>query len=229
MKAILLDIEGTTTPIDFVYQTLFPFARRQMREFLTRNFNEIQTEILQLKEEHAHESANSPKLGKTAESFAVYLLWLMDEDRKSTPLKSVQGKIWQKGYESGELKSEVFADVLRAFERWKAEEKTIAIYSSGSVLAQKLLFKHTNYGDLTSFISNYFDTKTGAKRDAESYRKIALNFPSAETLTFVSDISEELDAAKDAGLNTFLAIRPGNEPINHQTNHQPIHSFDEIL
>ncbi len=96
-------------------------------------------------------------------------------------------------------------------------------------MAQKLLFKYTNYGDLTLFISNYFDTQTGAKRDAESYRKIALLFPPTETIAFVSDISEELDAAKEAGLNTFLAIRPGNEPINHQTNHQPIHSFDEIL
>ncbi len=200
-----------------------------MREFLTQNYADIQTEILQLKEEHARETANPPKLDKTAGSFADYLLWLMDEDRKATPLKSVQGKIWQKGYESGELKSEVFADVIRAFERWKAEEKTIAIYSSGSVLAQKLLFKYTNYGDLTLFISNYFDTQTGAKRDAESYRKIALLFPPTENLVFVSDISEELDAAKEAGLNTFLAIRPGNEPINHQTNHQPIHSFDEIL
>lgn len=230
MKAILLDIEGTTTPIDFVYQRLFPFARRQMREFLTNSFSEIQTEILQLKEEHKRETENPPKLDETAESFAAYLLWLMDKDRKSTPLKSVQGKIWQTGYESGELQSEVFADVPRAFERWKAAEKTIVIYSSGSVLAQKLLFKYTNHGDLTSFISNYFDTKTGAKRDVESYRKIAsaLRFP-LETLAFVSDISEELDAAKDAGLNTFLAIRQGNKPINHETNHQPIHSFDEIL
>jgi len=200
-----------------------------MREFLTENFADIQTEILQLKAEHARETGNPPKLNDAPESFADYLLWLMDKDRKSTPLKSLQGKIWQKGYESGEIKSEVFADVFRAFERWKSEEKRIAIFSSGSVLAQKLLFKYTNYGDLAYFISNYFDTNTGAKRDVESYRKIALSFPPTENLVFVSDISEELDAAKEAGLNTFLAIRPGNEPINHQTNHQPIHSFDEIL
>ncbi|MDQ3181152.1 MAG: acireductone synthase [Acidobacteriota bacterium] len=169
-------------------------------------------------------------MDETAESFADYLLWLMDEDRKSTPLKSLQGKIWQTGYESGELKSEVFDDVVRAFERWKSENKTIAIYSSGSVLAQQLLFRYTNFGDLTYFISNCFDTETGAKRDAESYRKIAsaLGF-STETLAFVSDISEELDAAKKAGFQTFLAIRQGNKPINHKTNHQPIHSFDEIL
>lgn len=231
IKAILLDIEGTTTPIDFVYQTLFPFARRQMREFLTNNFAAIQTEISQLKEEHARETAKPPKLNETAESFADYLLWLMDEDRKSTPLKSLQGKIWEKGYESGELKSVVFADVVRAFERWKAEEKTIAIYSSGSVLAQKLLFKYTNHDDLTHFISNYFDTQTGAKSDSESYLKIvsALRFAPAETLAFVSDVSEELDAAEVAGFQTFLAIRQGNKPINHQINHQPIHSFDEIL
>jgi len=201
-----------------------------MREFLAQNFAEIQTQILQLKEEHTRETTNPPKLDETTESFADYLLWLMDEDRKSTPLKSVQGKIWQTGYESGELESEVFADVVRAFERWKAAERQIAIYSSGSVLAQKLLFKYTNYGDLTSFISNYFDTKTGAKSDAESYRKIAsaLLFPS-DTLAFVSDIAEELDAAEEAGFQTFLAIRQGNKPINNQINHQPIHSFDEIL
>lgn len=143
----------------------------------------------------------------------------------------MQGKIWQKGYESGELKSEVFADVVRAFERWKAAEKTIAIYSSGSILAQQLLFRYTNHGDLTPFISDYFDTKTGAKRDAESYRTIAsaLKFPPTETLAFVSDVVAELDAAEKAGFQTFLAIRQGNEPINNQTNHQPIHSFDEIL
>ena len=164
------------------------------------------------------------------ETIAEYLKFLIEVDRKSTPLKSLQGKIWQAGYESGELESVMFADVPSAFERWKAENKTIAIYSSGSVLAQKLIFKYSNFGDLTNYISDYFDTKVGHKREAESYVKIAhaLNLP-PKRLAFVSDIIAELDAAKTSGFETFLAIREGNAKVENQTKHRVIHSFDEIL
>jgi enolase-phosphatase E1 len=239
IKAILLDIEGTTTPIDFVHQTLFPFAFEKIGEYLEKNFDSIQTELAQLRAEHARDFENGldvPPLHETARENAVksltnYLHFLIKTDRKSTPLKSLQGKIWQSGYESGELVSEIYDDVPQAFERWKSEAKTIAIYSSGSVLAQKLLFKYTNHGDLTSFISGYFDTRVGHKREAESYRKIASaeSFPHVENFLFVSDIEAELDAAGKAGMQTVLSVRQGNAPLSSAPTHKIIHGFDEIF
>lgn len=237
IKAILLDIEGTTTPIDFVHRTLFPFAFERVGEYVEQNFDSIQSEIAQLHEEHARDFENGldiPLLHETSrentiKSLTNYLHFLIKTDRKSTPLKSLQGKIWQQGYEAGELVSPIFEDVPAAFERWKNQGKTIAIYSSGSVLAQKLLFKYTHRGDLTVFISNYFDTRTGHKREAESYRKIAstLSFPPVEIL-FISDIIEELDAARSAGMNILLAVRPGNLPIKENIAYHTVETFQHI-
>jgi enolase-phosphatase E1 len=233
MEAILLDIEGTTTPIDFVHQTLFSFARRRMAEFVEENFSSLTDEIKSLKIEHENDYAEefyAKEFDENAPaSVANYLKFLIDKDRKSTALKSLQGEIWKAGYESGELKSTVFADVPRAFERWREQGKTIAIYSSGSVLAQTLIFKYSNHGDLTAFIAEYFDTYVGGKKETVSYRNIAaaLNFPAAE-ITFVSDVAAELDAAKAAGLKTILVMREGNAPLDGQTTHLTIKSFDEI-
>ena len=233
IKAILFDIEGTTTPIDFVHKRLFPFAKAKIGEFVRQNFDEIQTEIEQLKIEYRKDftdqiygrdfRADSP------ESVANYLKFLTEVDRKSTPLKSLQGKIWQAGYEAGELRSEMFADVPRAFEHWKTQGKTIAIYSSGSVLAQELIFKYSNFGDLSGFISNYFDTNVGHKREAESYVKIAaaLNLP-PKRVAFVSDILAELDAARNTGMQTVLSIREGNGQITEDFTHRSVNSFDEL-
>lgn len=236
-EAILLDIEGTTTPIDFVHRTLFPFAFERIGEYLERSFDSIQIELAELRAEHARDSGgglDAPPLDeatreKAIKSLTGYLQFLIEIDRKSTPLKSLQGKIWQQGYESGELVSEVFDDVPAAFERWKNHGKTIAIYSSGSVLAQKLLFKYSNHGDLTAFISGYFDTRAGHKREAESYRKIAStpSFPHVENFLFISDIEAELDAAREAGMQTLLVVRAGNAPLAENSKHQTIHSFDE--
>lgn len=211
IKTILLDIEGTTTPIDFVHKTLFPFAKERIASFVAEHFAELSHEVRQLSEERKNDTGyqNALDAGDPA-SISAYLKYLIDEDRKSTPLKSIQGKIWEEGYMSGEIVSAVFDDVPDAFERWTAEGLAIAIYSSGSVLAQRLLFRHTRYGDLTKFISNNFDTAVGAKRDAESYRRIAaaLSQPPGEIL-FVTDITAELDAARAAGMNTALSVRPG--------------------
>ena len=231
MKAIVLDIEGTTTPIDFVHKTLFPFASAKMHEYVGQNFNHIKDEIAQLTTEHAEDDSYTQSFEENSvESVVNYLKFLIKVDRKSTPLKSLQGKIWQKGYESGELKSEVFADVPPAFARWKSNDKTMAIYSSGSVLAQKLIFKHSNFGDLTSHIDNYFDTKIGHKREVESYHSIALELSlKPSEIMFISDVVEELDAAKSADFKTILIIREGNKPINQVTHHPLIYSFDEIL
>ena len=137
--------------------------------------------------------------------------------------------IWQKGYESGELQSSVFDDVVPALERWKADDNTIAIYSSGSVLAQKLLFKYTDHGDLTNCIDRYFDTNIGHKRETESYKKIAeeLELPAQEIL-FVSDVVAELDAAREAGMQTALVIREGDAEIAEPQPHWVVHDFNEL-
>ena len=137
----------------------------------------------------------------------------MDRDRKSTPLKILQGKLWEGGYQRGELVGEVFTDVPRALARWQAEGVQVGIFSSGSVLAQQLLFRHSSAGDLTPFLRWYFDTTTGKKADSDSYHRIAAAMNMLpESIVFLSDIVAELDAARDAGLPTRLSIRPGNAP-----------------
>src|SRR5215203_3731731 len=234
MKAILLDIEGTTTPIDFVHKTLFPFAKAKIDEFVREHFARIGAQVGQLKAEYRRDFTEQ-LYGRdfredSPESVANYLKFLIDVDRKSTPLKFLQGEIWQAGYESGALRSELFADVPRAFERWTEAGTQIAIFSSGSVLAQKLIFKYSNFGDLSGAITDYFDTATGgAKKEAESYRRIAekLDFEAGEVL-FVSDVLAELDAARDAGMQTALFIRPGNGEITEDFTHRTLNSFAEL-
>lgn len=233
IKAILLDIEGTTTPIDFVHKTLFPYAKANIAQYFSEHFTEVASEIEQLKSEYRKDFQNQI-YGRdfdenSPESVSNYLEFLIDIDRKSTPLKSLQGRIWQMGYKAGELKGEVYPDVLPAFERWKSEGKTIAIFSSGSVLAQKLIFGYSTFGDLTPYISAYFDTTSGAKKEAESYRKIAesLTVAPADTL-FVSDVVAELDAATEAGFQTLLSIREGNGIIHKPIHHDAIASFKDL-
>ena len=154
----------------------------------------------------------------------------MDRDRKSTGLKSLQGKIWQEGYVRGELRSQVFEDVPPALKYWKNKNLDVRIFSSGSVLAQKLLFANTEAGDLTDLLCGYVDTNIGPKTDQESYRKIANEFqlPASEVL-FVSDMIAELYAAKCAGMQTLLCVRPGNLPQPEKHDHSVINSFSEII
>jgi enolase-phosphatase E1 len=235
-KVVLLDIEGTTTPVDFVYQTLFPYARKRLPDYLSQNFStaEMRPIIKQLHQENSQDIANHlnpPLLSSQSpeEELATltdYLYWLMDIDRKSTPLKALQGEIWQQGYETGELLSQVFTDVPEAFLKWKSQGKTLAIFSSGSVLAQKLLFAHTVAGDLSKYVSAYFDTNIGAKREAESYQRIAkaLAHPPQEVI-FFSDVVAELDAAREAGMQAILCVRPGNAPQPAAHGHSMIHNF----
>lgn len=233
LKAILLDIEGTTTPIDFVHKTLFPFARASLFDFVSKNFAGLQNEIALLRSEHAQDFANGADLAPfddiSIESIVEYLRYLIDNDRKSTALKSIQGKIWQQGYESGELLGEIFDDVCPAFKRWQSDGKIIAIFSSGSVLAQKLIFGFSVAGDLRNYISAYFDTTTGAKTAPESYRAIAaaLGFPPVEIL-FLSDIIAELEAAAAIGMKCQLSVRPNNPPIENYSQFKSFYSFKEI-
>jgi enolase-phosphatase E1 len=228
VRAILLDIEGTTTPIAFVHEVLFSYARTHARDFLATNSNsaEVNADVALLREEHA---ADLSKGNHPPASIADYIDWLIGRDRKSTGLKSLQGKIWRQGYVDGSLKSQIYADVAPALERWRARGLSINIFSSGSVLAQQLLFAHTEAGDLTKFIDNYFDTNVGKKGEAESYRRIAetLSLRANEVL-FISDVIAELDAAAEAGMSTLLSIRPGNPPQNNSDRYRAIHTFDEM-
>ena len=198
---LLLDIEGTTTPIAFVTDTLFPYARARLVSFLSRE-------------------------GRADEASAF--LAEMDRDSKSTELKAVQGRIWEDGYRSGELTGTVFDDVPRAFARWQSAGTSIAIFSSGSVLAQQWLFRRSSAGDLTPFIAQYFDTEVGPKRDPASYARIAATVAlPPSSITFVSDVAAELDAARAAGMQTIMSLRPGNHP-QPPHDHRVVHSFDEI-
>ena len=236
VTAILLDIEGTTTPIEFVRHTLFPYARSHAAEFLTRHrsSSDVRLELDALYSEHAEDTRQglSPPVlqnpGKP-ESFVAYVDWLIERDRKSTPLKSLQGKIWAEAYATGELRSRVFDDVPPALKRWRQQKRTVAIFSSGSVLAQKLLFGHTTAGDLTAYVSAYFDTTISTKTDPASYKRIASNLQrSLAELVFISDVVGELNAATAAGVQTLLCERPGNHPQPAHT-YQVIRSFHEVF
>lgn len=233
VRAILLDIEGTTTPIAFVHQTLFPFARVHLADYLARNAQDagLRADLALLRREHAAEAGyDAPLPEDDLDAALAYLHWLMDRDRKSTPLKSIQGKIWEDGYRGGHLLSEVYPDVPPAMRRWRAQGRRVCIYSSGSVLAQRLLFGHTTAGDLTGELSGYFDTEVGPKRDARSYARIAeaLALPAPEIL-FLSDVVEELQAAHQAGLQTALSVRPGNPPQPEQGFAARIENFNGIF
>ncbi|HET9479451.1 MAG TPA: acireductone synthase [Pyrinomonadaceae bacterium] len=233
-RGILLDIEGTTTPIAFVHETLFSYAREHVRDYLAKHFaaEDVRADIQLLREEHAvdvNEGKQPPPLTAETESIVAYVNWLIDLNRKSTGLKSLQGKIWQEGYSVGTLRAPVFPDVAPALVRWRNRGLSVSIFSSGSVLAQQLLFRHTEAGDLTPFINNYFDTNTGKKSEAESYRHIAQAIGLApDEILFVSDVVSELAAAGEAGMKTVLSIRPGNQSQEHADRYQSIHSFQEL-
>ena len=232
---ILLDIEGTTTPLAFVTRTLFPYARVHLRAYL-----EAQTDTPQFlalvdsfRNEHAEDARSHepvPEWSNTATrpSVEVYARWLMDRDRKSPALKELQGRIWEQGYETGDLVGDVFPDVAPALARWRAAGISLGIFSSGSVLAQQWLFRRSSAGDLSPLLQRYFDTAVGKKQDAASYTRIASETDErpAEIL-FLSDVVAELDAARAAGMRTTMTERPGNAP-QPPHDHPVVRSFDEI-
>ncbi len=237
IRALLLDIEGTTTPIDFVYNVLFPYAKAHAREYLISHWRapEVQQDIDGLLRENAEDAEKGTYATliegevNVVDALALYVAWLIDRDKKITSLKSLQGKIWEEGYKKGDVRGQVFEDVPPAFRHWTEQGKTIYIYSSGSVLAQKLLFGSTDFGDLTLFISGYFDTNIGAKKELESYTRIASELRiEPSSLLFVSDVAAELDAAALAGLQTALCIRPGNPTQSSNSTHKTIESFREL-
>lgn len=223
-RAYLLDIEGTTTPVDFVFKTLFPYARESMASFV--GSASLADEATWLSEEYEGDTDAPEWPGRPSPAaMAPYLLWLMDRDRKSRGLKAIQGKIWEEGYRTGRLLAEVYPDVEPAMRRWVSRGSTVNIYSSGSVLAQQLLFGHLPGGSLMPLIHSYFDTEVGAKREASSYRTIALRLSvEPRDVLFLSDIFEEVQAAREAGMDAIQVLRDGQEGKAHKT----IRSFDEI-
>lgn len=206
IRAILTDIEGTTSSISFVKDVLFPFARERLPAFVETHADKPEVQ------HWLHEAAKEAGIVYAERDEIVELLqrWI-DEDRKATSLKALQGMIWDEGYREGAFRAHVYADVAPKLREWKKQGLDLYIYSSGSVAAQKLLFGHSEAGDLTSQFSGYFDTETGPKRDAESYRRIAaaIGKPANEIL-FLSDIAEELDAARAAGMHTTQLARAPN-------------------
>ena len=237
IRAILLDIEGTTTPIDFVYKTLFPFASSHVRDFMRQHMQEAETADLvgQLAVMNIEDRALGapPWLDATEDeqvaSATSYVQWLIGRDSKITPLKSLQGKIWEEGFLRGELQGQVYPDVATAFARWKSQGRLLAIFSSGSILAQQLLFTHSNAGDLSKFLEGYFDTTTGPKRDEISYRIIAESLGiGTRHVLFLSDVVAELDAARAAGMKTALSLRPGVHRPRIAV-HPEIDSFEQLF
>lgn len=221
IQAIVTDIEGTTSSIDFVHQTLFPYARKHLRAFVREQAGDPQV---------AADLAEVAKFeGRTLnidEAASVLERWI-DEDRKLTPLKSLQGMIWARGYADGALTGHVYADTPVYLRQWHAVGKRLYVYSSGSVSAQQLIFGHSDAGDLRPLFSGYFDTRVGAKREVASYQNIlaAIGLP-GEAVLFLSDIGEELDAARAAGLKTTQLIRDAKaKPF---TQHPQARDFSEV-
>jgi enolase-phosphatase E1 len=224
IEAIILDVEGTTTPIDFVYKVLFPFASQHLESFITdaKNKELIASDLELLKKEFDADT------GKPLTDFnpIEYLQYLISIDRKSPALKSLQGKIWEAGYKSGEIKGEVFDEIPDSLRRWRSSGYKTYIYSSGSVLAQKLLFGHSTKGNLQCDIFGHFDTGVGAKTDPTSYTNIANKILVApEKCLFVSDAPAELKAAQQAGMKVLFSNRPGNIHKN-EDNYPEVSTFD---
>src|SRR5579875_3787933 len=216
-KGVLLDIEGTTTPIDFVHRTLFDYSRMELESFLARNAGspEVGRVIAQLNR-MLNDDLNSGRFSSDAMSAAdqnwrtilTYIRWLIDHDSKAGPLKELQGLIWEEAYKTGKIHGVVYPDVPAAMKKWHDMGKWIAIYSSGSVLSQKLLFCTTEYGDLTVYISGFFDTRVGPKSDPGSYRVIAEEMKTEPPMIlFLSDSPQEVNAALMAGLKSLRVER----------------------
>ena len=229
---ILLDIEGTTSSVRYVHDVLFPFVRRELDGFLAAHWTDAA--VVQACERMAMDAGaasldafaagHDPRAKIKAE-----VARLMDGDVKATGLKDLQGQIWEHGFRSGELRAHVYPDVPPALAAWNAAGIDVRIYSSGSIAAQKLFFAHSEAGDLLHHFRGHFDTTTGPKKSAGSYRAIAaaMQLPPAEIL-FLSDIQAELHAAREAGMGTGLSVRPGNAPES-PVMHPTITNFSQII
>lgn len=220
IKAIVTDIEGTTSSLSFVKDVLFPYARLHIKQFIQDN--QHHGEVKKLLADVCREAGQALELDEIGKQLVQWI----DEDKKVTPLKALQGLIWEQGYKNGDFYGHIYPDAYQNLQQWHEQGIPLYVYSSGSVYAQKLLFAHTEHGDLTPLFSGYFDTNIGHKQQTASYQAIIgeLSLLAGEIL-FLSDIKEELDAAKQAGMKTTWLTRDGK---TDDVSHQQVNNFDEI-
>ena len=221
IRAIVTDIEGTTSSIAFVHEVLFPYAAAELPAYVREHAGEPAVQALL---DETRREAGEPDAG-LERVIAILLQWIA-EDRKATPLKALQGHVWRQGYEQGAFTGHIYADAVDNLRRWHAAGLALYIYSSGSVAAQKLMFGNSDAGDLLPLFSGHFDTRIGHKREADAYRAIVadIGLP-ADRILFLSDVVEELDAARDAGMQTLQLVR---EPDMTTGSHACVGNFDEI-
>ena len=236
---ILLDIEGTTCPVSFVTETLFPYAKSELKSFLDRHKKDplINQLIDNADNEWIHDnSEDSTRLRHQSEKrqqtkhlkIEAYLQLLIKTDKKSTTLKDIQGKIWKEGYATGRISSELFEDAHENLKQWHKQGYRLSVYSSGSVEAQHLLYRYTNKGDIKNLFSYWFDTHIGNKKEPSSYTEIASVMDcKPQNILFISDNSDECDAARSAGLGTLYSMRDGN-PQQEPRNHPVISCLEEV-
>lgn len=222
IKAIVTDIEGTTSAIDFVHQVLFPYSTKALPDYVRQHAQEaeIATIIAQVKAEIKQSDADLEIV------IATLLDWIAT-DQKITPLKTLQGFIWETGFKNHHFQGHLYEDAYRNLKQWQQTGIKLYVFSSGSIKAQKLLFGYSQYGDLTYLFEGYFDTKIGNKKTVTAYQNIqkAIALPASEIL-FLSDVITELDAAKNAGYHTLLLDR--EKSINNTQGHDVISDFDAI-
>ncbi|XP_076883151.1 putative bifunctional methylthioribulose-1-phosphate dehydratase/enolase-phosphatase E1 [Bidens hawaiensis] len=242
-RCVVLDIEGTTTPISFVTDVLFPYARDNVRVHLEETYGTVDTkdDIKLLRSQIEDDLQNGvagavpvPSDNSGKEAVIAALVANVEEmikaDRKITSLKQLQGHIWCTGFEKNEIKGVVYDDVPQALERWHASGVKVYIYSSGSRLAQRLIFGYTNYGDLRKYLCGFFDTKVGYKREKTSYIEISesLGVDKPSDVLFITDVIQEAEAAKAAGLEVVISVRPGNVSLPKNHGFKTVESFTEI-
>ncbi|XP_054812706.1 probable bifunctional methylthioribulose-1-phosphate dehydratase/enolase-phosphatase E1 isoform X1 [Prosopis cineraria] len=240
---VVLDIEGTTTPISFVTEVLFPYARANVGRHLSTTYDtpETQDDIKLLRSQVQNDleqgiagavpiPSDDARKEEVIAALVANVEAMIKADRKITALKELQGHIWQTGFEGKELEAIVFDDVPKALEKWHALGKKVYIYSSGSRLAQRLIFGNTNYGDLRKYLCGFFDTKVGNKRETSSYVEIfeSLGVDKPSNILFLTDVSQEATAAKSAGLEVVISVRPGNGPLPENHGFRTVNSFLEV-
>lgn len=221
MKAIVTDIEGTTSSLAFVKEVLFPYARAHLADFVRQHSQDDTVKGL------IADTCTVAVMPLDTDAAIAQLVQWIDEDKKITPLKALQGLIWEAGYQQGDFQGHIYADAAEQLQAWHRQGLALYVYSSGSVQAQKLLFAHTDWGDLTPLFSGYFDTTIGGKREQQSYGNIAaqIQLPPGQLL-FLSDTKEELDAAKAAGWRTLWLVRDGM--LDAAAAHRQVADFSQI-
>lgn len=241
-KSIICDVEGTTSSISFVKETLFPYALKNVEEYLKANWNEDATKtVVAALREQADEDKKAEVEGALTipagdsediiPDIVKYVEWQTSRDAKTGSLKTLQGLVWAKGYKDGSIKGHVYEDVSKALEQWTESGRKVYIYSSGSVDAQKLLFEHSEQGDLVKYLAGHYDTKIGAKTEKDSYAAILKNIEAtAEEALFLTDVVAEAKAAKEAGLNVVVLDRPGNAELSEDDRKEftVVSSFADI-